>query len=163
MRRSLALATLMLAVPLAGATAQTGVPLKPAQSAAPQAQRAARPANATADCNDGTFWSRRERQGACAGHGGVRQWLADARPSSATARCGDGTFWTNPVREGACAGHGGVRVWFRGARPANATAECGDGTFWTSHERQGACSGHRGVRAWFGAPRAQPPSSSSRR
>jgi hypothetical protein len=160
MRPSLALATLLLAVPLAGALAQAGKPPQRAPAIAPQAPTAGRPANATAACNDGTFWSSRERQGACAGHRGVRRWFAMAPPSHATARCSDGTYWTNPVREGACTGHGGVKEWFRGARPANATAECADGTFWTSHERQGACSGHGGVRAWFGTPRGQPPSSS---
>ena len=33
------------------------------------------PKGATAKCNDGTYYTKAERQGACSGHKGVAEWL----------------------------------------------------------------------------------------
>lgn len=43
----------------------------------------ARPSNATAECNDGTFSTASSRQGACADHGGIKTWFADETRTAA--------------------------------------------------------------------------------
>src|SRR2546423_11377327 len=94
---------------------------------------AARPKNATAQCNDGTYSSAKTERGACSRHGGVQTWFGEttttsttttrvaksatavrAVPRNATARCNDGTFSTAKTRQGACARHGGVQTWYAG-------------------------------------------------
>jgi len=37
--------------------------------------KSAAPKDATARCNDGTFYTKAEHQGACSGHKGVAEWL----------------------------------------------------------------------------------------
>lgn len=74
------------------------------------AQRAAPPAEATAQCKDGTYSTSTTARGTCSGHGGVASWLA-------TARCEDGTLSMSKTRKGTCSGHGGVVEWL-------ATAVC---------------------------------------
>src|SRR5947209_20287581 len=37
-----------------------------------------RPANATAECKDGSFSEAKTKRGACSGHGGVKTWYADS-------------------------------------------------------------------------------------
>ena len=49
--------------------------------AQPSAQ--ARPDDATARCKDGTYSTAHSRQGACAGHGGVKTWYASEKTKSA--------------------------------------------------------------------------------
>ena len=39
------------------------------------ASKSAAPKDATARCNDGTFYTKAEHQGACSGHKGVAEWL----------------------------------------------------------------------------------------
>jgi uncharacterized protein DUF3761 len=36
-----------------------------------------KPANATAECKDGTFSTAKSKRGACSGHGGIKTWYAD--------------------------------------------------------------------------------------
>ena len=38
------------------------------------AQTSARPADATAQCNDGSYWTGASKQGACSGHKGIKTW-----------------------------------------------------------------------------------------
>jgi hypothetical protein len=162
-----------------------------------------KPANATAQCKDGTYSTAKTRRGACSAHGGVGTWFgageatktpaktsgkvadnaASARPANATGQCQDGTYTTAATRRGACSGHGGVTAWFADAaprqhsnppprstggetaptpppatprpttstadHPANATAKCKDGTFSFAAQHRGACSHHGGVAEWY--------------
>ena len=39
----------------------------------------AKPADATAQCKDGTYSTAKSKQGACAGHGGIQTWYADEK------------------------------------------------------------------------------------
>src|SRR2546423_14334762 len=82
---------------------------------------AARPKNATAQCNDGTYSAAKNEQGACSRHGGIQTWFGNERTPAAASNTPAAT----------------VR-----AVPRNATAKCNDGTFSTAKTRQGACSRH---------------------
>jgi hypothetical protein len=102
------------------------------------AQQDSPPANATAECEDGTYSTSRTARGTCSGHGGVFAWLA-------TARCIDGSLSLSRTRQGTCSGHEGIAKWY-------ALGACADGTVSHATTRRGACSGHGGVREWFEEP-----------
>jgi hypothetical protein len=62
----------------------TGAPATatPAATTAPAAVPAApRPADATGQCNDGSWYSGATRKGACRGHKGVKEWFGPAHPA----------------------------------------------------------------------------------
>ena len=42
-------------------------------------QAQTKPANATAECKDGTYSTAKSKQGACSGHGGIKTWYADEK------------------------------------------------------------------------------------
>ena len=44
----------------------------------PANSKSAAPKDATARCNDGTYYTKAEHQGACSGHKGVAEWLKKA-------------------------------------------------------------------------------------
>ncbi len=82
----------------------------------PAALVAQAPATITGQCNDGTFTMAPQRQGACAGHGGIKAWqgrpeAAGPPPKGATALCKDGTWSTSATRRGTCSRNGGVKTW----------------------------------------------------
>lgn len=107
------------------------------------------PAGSTGECKDGTYTSAESKRGACAAHGGVKDWYGAAAPaksgsapsapaaakasapamaaaapapSGSTGQCKDGTYTTTETKKGACAGHGGVKDWYGSATPAKASA-----------------------------------------
>ncbi len=49
------------------------------------AQAPAKPANATAQCKDGTYWTGNTKSGACRGHKGIQTWYADSASAAKTA------------------------------------------------------------------------------
>jgi hypothetical protein len=102
------------------------------------------PANAVAQCGDGTFMVAPDTPGGCASHRGIRVVmparaapappgatrpvaapmtlqagaLSSAPPAGATMRCKDGTFQGGAPSEAACATHGGLATALVAPRPA---------------------------------------------
>ncbi|HEV2577806.1 MAG TPA: DUF3761 domain-containing protein [Acidobacteriaceae bacterium] len=54
-------------------------------SLAALAQAPAKPANATAQCKDGSYWTGTTKSGACRGHKGIQTWFADSGAAAAPA------------------------------------------------------------------------------
>lgn len=163
-RRLLAASLLAFAVPVSVSAAATKA-------------TAAKPADATAQCSDGTYSKAKTKQGACSSHGGVKTWYADeataAAPVAPAAPPSPATTATKTVRAPQPARTSAPATPAppaatdappapvptatpkpTGAAPttgtaANATAKCKDGTFSYAKQHSGACSHHGGVAEWY--------------
>jgi hypothetical protein len=97
------------------------------------------PANATAQCADGTYSTAKTQKGACSRHGGVKTWWGAAETrSTATPKGGETAAKTRTRRAAGAA-----------SIPAGATGQCADGTYTKAKTQRGACSTHGGVKSWF--------------
>ena len=130
-----------------------------------------KPANATAECNDGSYSKAKTQHGACSSHGGVKTWWGAAASKAAARRK---TETTTAPPKGASPSTGGtpttspaptaapttvpptntqvdMRTPTKSAANAqeNATAKCKDGTYSYSKQHRGACSRHGGVAEWY--------------
>jgi hypothetical protein len=122
-------------------------------SVAPAAQ--ARPADATAQCKDGTYSKSKTKQGACSTHGGVATWYADQKPA-AGAPAANATPPSTPPTTNAPTSTPAPKTTGKVATtkppagtPDNATAKCKDGTYSFAKQHSGACSHHGGVAEWY--------------
>ncbi len=123
----------------------------PALATRAEAKTAKKPANATAQCNDGTYSQAKSEQGACSSHGGVKTWYGKESAASAPGQ-------TSPKARSSSARSSSASTT---RKPANATAECADGTYSKARTQQGACSSHGGVKTWYGESAAAAPSRAS--
>lgn len=151
-------------------------------SAAPllaqSAKAAKKPANATAECSDGTFSTAKTQSGACSKHGGVKTWFgapaaADAKGSAAKGADAKGTAKGSDTKSGdtksgdtrakSTAKSAGSEAKATGTPPAGATGQCSDGSYTRAKTQTGACSNHGGVKTWFADATGAPPAASSAR
>lgn len=102
------------------------------------------PANATAQCADGTYSTAKTQTGACSRHGGVKVWWGAADTKSSTSA-------KSPKTPAA-----GTAAKSGGSVPAGATGQCADGSYTRAKTQTGACSRHGGVKTWFAAETSQP-------
>lgn len=100
-------------------------------AATPVFAASAAPAGATGLCNDGSYHTGANKQGACRGHKGIKDWYGATAAAPAAAK-------TAPASASSAA-------------PAGATGVCNDGSYHTGANKQGACRGHKGIKDWYGA------------
>lgn len=115
------------------------------------------PANATAQCTDGTFSTAKTETGACSKHGGVKTWFGGTASAAAakgeTKKEAASTSKKEASKETAATGAPKASA-SGGAPPAGATGQCTDGSFTKAKTQTGACSNHGGVKTWFAADTA---------
>jgi len=108
------------------------------------AANAQAPAGSTGECKDGTYTNAESKRGACAAHGGVKDWYVTAAPAkSSAAPPAPATAKASAPAMAAVA-----------PAPSGSTGQCKDGTYTTTETKKGACGGHGGVKAWYGAAAA---------
>lgn len=110
------------------------------------------PANASAQCTDGTFSTAKTEKGACSKHGGVKTWFGaapstsakgeakkEAAPKEAATKKGAAKETAAPAGATASAG----------TATKGSTGQCSDGSYTRAKTQKGACSQHGGVKTWF--------------
>jgi hypothetical protein len=122
-----------------------------------------KPANATAQCKDGTYSTAKTRQGACSRHGGVQTWYADSAKSDIKVA---GKETKEAAKDVGKATENGAKAVGKETKevtksaakaikgkpsdaPSDATAKCKDGTYSHAKQHRGACSSHGGVAEWY--------------
>src|SRR6266851_5705608 len=123
-------------------------------------KKAAKPADATGQCDDGSYTRAKNQQGACSSHGGVKTWYgepaatAPAAPAktSSTVRAPKPARTSAPTTTAEPEAAPPAPVTKTPAKtappagtPADATAKCKDGTLSYSKHHSGTCSHHGGV------------------
>src|SRR6516164_2765858 len=109
-----------------------------------------KPANATAQCKDGTYSTAKSKRGACSGHGGIQTWFADQEATPKSDAKAGGTSTKSAAKDtgaatkksagkaatgGASAAAGGGTAAANAVKPRpsdapqDATAKCKDGTY----------------------------------
>lgn len=136
----------------------------------------AKPANATAQCKDGSYSQAKTERGACSGHGGVGVWYGTPKTEAKTAAKDNGAAAkdaSRAVRDESKAmgatkaktGGNDINVPTipakeppKGTRvaPTGATGQCADGSYTKAKSERGACSGHGGVSLWVGDTATNP-------
>ncbi len=118
------------------------------------------PADATAKCKDGSYSTSTSHRGACKGHGGVSDWLAESKtkaaaPSGKTAAApttmppAAATTAPAPTPPAAASKTSVATATPPAGAPADASAQCKDGSYSHAKHHRGACSKHGGVQQWL--------------
>jgi Protein of unknown function (DUF3761) len=138
-----------------------------------------KPANATAQCKDGTYSTAKSKQGACSNHGGVGTWYADEKDTKTGPKTDTKTDTKTATKTADKDTKTATKTADKDAKtaaktadsdtktaakdtkssiptvarpagaPADSTAQCNDGTYSKAQTHQGACSSHKGVKNWF--------------
>jgi len=109
------------------------------------AAHAKAPADATAQCTDGSYSKAKSEQGACSSHGGVKTWYGP-KPATQTPPAAPTPAASSETAKPAA------------KKPAQAvpavtdSAICKDGSTYSGTSRMGACSSHGGVASWSSNP-----------
>ncbi len=124
----------------------------PAQTAAAPGGPA--PADATAKCKDGSYSTSSSHRGACKGHGGVSDWLAESKtktsPAAApTAKPAPSTAAAPAAPVAPPTAATAAKTTVPAGTSGDATAQCKDGSYSHSQHHRGACSKHGGVQQWL--------------
>ena len=88
----------------------------------PATGNAQAPGGSTGECKDGTYTSAESKRGACAGHGGVKDWysntapakapaMAPAKPAATTPSAPAAKSSTTPMTAAPAVGGGSGQVW----------------------------------------------------
>jgi hypothetical protein len=103
------------------------------------------PTGSTGECKDGTYTTAGSKRGACAAHGGVKDWYG----SSAAAKSGSTPSTPAAAKAPAPA------MAAAAPAPSGSTGQCKDGTYTSTETKKGACGGHGGVKEWYGTTPAK--------
>jgi hypothetical protein len=167
-RRFLSTSLVLGVLTLAAPTFVTTVDAATSKKTTAKKTTGEKPADATAECNDGSYSHAKTQQGACSKHGGVKTWYgetATAAPAAsaktasaskastkakttATAPAASATAPKTSADAGTRLPEKPVTAAPAGA-PEGATAKCKDGTFSHSKTHSGTCSRHGGVAEWY--------------
>jgi len=81
-----------------------------------------KPANATAQCKDGTYSTAKSKQGACSGHDGIQTWYADEKDSAKSEAKAAGKSTKDAAASAGKATADAAKVVGKGTKDASASA-----------------------------------------
>jgi hypothetical protein len=108
------------------------------------------PPGSTGQCKDATYTSAASKQGACHGHGGVKEWYGQGNTTETTPAKSTTPTTSTKSTTSTTSTSPGTSTAPAGQAPAGSTGQCKDATYTSAASKQGACGGHGGVKEWYG-------------